>query len=110
MSQSSPYSQWKKEEDGKEEPVPPPRPPSPGGPPIHLDWLVTNRLGEFGRYQKMNYLLLGLPAITCAMHALSWVFLGANVKYRYKDTLILIILLSSCYAQNFFQQHKKFNQ
>lgn len=51
-------------------------------PKLTFDWIVSNKLGEFGKYQKRIYFLLGLPAMVCAMHALSWVFLGANVKYR----------------------------
>lgn len=49
---------------------------------VRFDWLISNRLGECGKYQLRTYILLGLPAISCAMHALSWVFLGANVNYR----------------------------
>ena len=49
---------------------------------VTFDWLISNRLGEFGKYQKLVYVLLGLPGIMCAMHALAWVFVGANVPYR----------------------------
>ncbi|CAL8086657.1 unnamed protein product [Orchesella dallaii] len=49
---------------------------------VRFDWLISNRLGEFGAYQRKTYLLLGLPAIVCALHALSWPFVGAKVNYR----------------------------
>ncbi|XP_059486702.1 organic cation transporter protein [Neocloeon triangulifer] len=39
-------------------------------------------LGEFGRYQKRIYLLLCLPAISCALHKLAWVFLAAKAPHR----------------------------
>ncbi|XP_065336997.1 organic cation transporter protein-like isoform X1 [Cloeon dipterum] len=39
-------------------------------------------LGEFGRYQKRIYLLLCLPAISCALHKLAWVFLAARAPHR----------------------------
>ena len=44
---------------------------------------VLPLIGEFGRYQKRVYLLLCLPAISCALHKLAWVFLGAKVAHRY---------------------------
>jgi MFS transporter, OCT family, solute carrier family 22 (organic cation transporter), member 4/5 len=49
-------------------------------------------LGEFGRYQKRIYLLLCLPAISCALHKLAWVFLAAKAKHRYSLFAILCTL------------------
>ncbi|XP_014247403.1 organic cation transporter protein isoform X2 [Cimex lectularius] len=43
---------------------------------------VIISLGQFGRYQKRIYLLLCLPAISCALHKLSGVFLQAKVAHR----------------------------
>ncbi|KAF4533495.1 hypothetical protein B566_EDAN000980 [Ephemera danica] len=43
---------------------------------------VLTHLGEFGRYQRRIYLLLCLPAISCALHKLAWVFLGARAAHR----------------------------
>ena len=43
---------------------------------------VLAHLGEFGRYQKRIYLLLCLPAISCALHKLAFVFLGAKASHR----------------------------
>lgn len=43
---------------------------------------VLKHLGEFGRYQKRIYLLLCLPAISCALHKLVNVFLQAKAKHR----------------------------
>lgn len=44
---------------------------------------VILRMGEFGRYQRRVYLLLCLPAISCAFHKLAGVFLGAKMNFRY---------------------------
>ncbi|KAH0947083.1 hypothetical protein HN011_010246 [Eciton burchellii] len=43
---------------------------------------VILRMGEFGRYQRRVYLLLCLPAISCAFHKLAGVFLGARMDSR----------------------------
>ncbi|XP_015189080.1 PREDICTED: organic cation transporter protein [Polistes dominula] len=43
---------------------------------------VILRMGEFGRYQRRVYLLLCLPAISCAFHKLAGVFLGAKHDAR----------------------------
>ncbi|XP_063218411.1 organic cation transporter protein-like [Bacillus rossius redtenbacheri] len=43
---------------------------------------VLPYLGDFGRYQKRVYLLLCLPAISCALHKLAGVFLQAKVDHR----------------------------
>uniref|UniRef100_A0A069DW20 Putative synaptic vesicle transporter svop n=1 Tax=Panstrongylus megistus TaxID=65343 RepID=A0A069DW20_9HEMI len=43
---------------------------------------VLISIGQFGRYQKRIYLLLCLPAISCALHKLSGVFLQAKVAHR----------------------------
>lgn len=39
-------------------------------------------LGEFGRYQRRIYLLVCLPAISCAFHKLAGVFLLAKPDFR----------------------------
>ncbi|XP_073978691.1 organic cation transporter protein-like isoform X2 [Rhodnius prolixus] len=43
---------------------------------------VLISIGQFGKYQKRIYLLLCLPAISCALHKLSGVFLQAKVAHR----------------------------
>ncbi|XP_015589763.1 organic cation transporter protein isoform X2 [Cephus cinctus] len=43
---------------------------------------VILHMGEFGRYQRRIYLLLCLPAISCAFHKLAGVFLGAKMDSR----------------------------
>ncbi|EFN75432.1 organic cation transporter protein [Harpegnathos saltator] len=53
---------------------------------------VILRMGEFGRYQRRVYLLLCLPAISCAFHKLAGVFLGAKMDSR--------CLLPHEYAEN----------
>ncbi|XP_055382787.1 organic cation transporter protein-like [Condylostylus longicornis] len=43
---------------------------------------VITHLGEFGRYQKRIYVLVCLPAISCAFHKLAGVFLLAKPEHR----------------------------
>ncbi|KAK7864613.1 hypothetical protein R5R35_003201 [Gryllus longicercus] len=43
---------------------------------------VLTHLGDFGRYQRRIYLLLCLPAVTCALHKMSGVFLQGRVDHR----------------------------
>lgn len=43
---------------------------------------VLSHLGDFGRYQKRIYLLVCLPAISCAFHKLASVFIMAKPDYR----------------------------
>lgn len=43
---------------------------------------VITLLGDFGKYQTRIYLLLCLPAISCALHKLAAVFLVAEPKNR----------------------------
>ncbi|XP_078050934.1 organic cation transporter [Augochlora pura] len=43
---------------------------------------VILRMGEFGRYQRRIYLLLCLPAISCAFHKIAGVFLSAKMSTR----------------------------
>lgn len=43
---------------------------------------VLSHLGDFGRYQKRIYLLVCLPAISCAFHKLASVFLMAKPDHR----------------------------
>jgi len=47
---------------------------------------VILHMGEFGRYQRRVYLLLCLPAISCAFHKLAGVFLGAKINSRYSSS------------------------
>ncbi|XP_011498037.1 PREDICTED: organic cation transporter protein [Ceratosolen solmsi marchali] len=43
---------------------------------------VISKMGQFGKYQRRIYLLLCLPAISCAFHKLAGVFLGAKMSSR----------------------------
>ncbi|XP_001944985.1 organic cation transporter protein [Acyrthosiphon pisum] len=40
------------------------------------------KIGDFGKYQKRIYFFLCLPAISCALHKLSGVFILAKTDYR----------------------------
>ncbi|KAK0397821.1 hypothetical protein QR680_002286 [Steinernema hermaphroditum] len=43
---------------------------------------LLRHLGEFGRYQKLQFLLVCLPTIFTAMHALTWTFSAAHLPHR----------------------------
>ncbi|KAF1763366.1 hypothetical protein GCK72_011632 [Caenorhabditis remanei] len=45
------------------------------------DFLFTY-LGEMGKYQKIQFLLVCLPTIVVSMHALSWTFASVDTPYR----------------------------
>lgn len=49
---------------------------------MKFDELLFTHLGEMGRYQKIQFLLVCLPTIITAMHALSWTFAGVPVASR----------------------------
>ncbi|TMS37400.1 hypothetical protein L596_004337 [Steinernema carpocapsae] len=49
---------------------------------MKFDELLFSHLGEFGRYQKVQFLLVCLPTIFTAMHALSWTFSAAHLPHR----------------------------
>lgn len=44
---------------------------------------VLEEIGEFGRYQKTNYLLICLPVMFAAANSLSYVFTAGTPAYRY---------------------------
>lgn len=43
---------------------------------------VLQEVGEFGLYQKVNYILLCLPVIFAAANSLTYVFTAASPTYR----------------------------
>ena len=43
---------------------------------------VLAELGEFGREQKLNYLMFSLPYMVTSMQLLGWVFVGADTPHR----------------------------
>lgn len=43
---------------------------------------ILSHLGEFGREQKINYLMFSLPYICSAMQLMGWVFVGAEMPHR----------------------------
>ncbi|VDM96737.1 unnamed protein product [Thelazia callipaeda] len=49
---------------------------------MKFDDLLSTNLGEFGRYQKIQFSLVCLPIIFVSMHALSWTFSAASVPHR----------------------------
>lgn len=44
--------------------------------------LILQEIGEFGRYQQTNYLLLCLPVLFGAANSLSYVFTAGIPNYR----------------------------
>ncbi|VDK29051.1 unnamed protein product [Gongylonema pulchrum] len=49
---------------------------------MKFDELLFKHLGEFGRYQRIQFTLVCLPIIFVSMHALSWTFTAASVPHR----------------------------
>lgn len=44
--------------------------------------LVLNEIGEFGKYQLKNYLLICLPVFYAAANSLTYVFTARSPNYR----------------------------
>ncbi|GMR48558.1 hypothetical protein PMAYCL1PPCAC_18753, partial [Pristionchus mayeri] len=49
---------------------------------MKFDDFLFSYLGEMGKYQKIQFVLVCLPCIFCAMHALSWTFSAVGVPHR----------------------------
>ena len=45
-------------------------------------------LGEFGLYQKWIYFLCSLPYVFTSMQLMGWVFIGANVPFKCRNSEI----------------------
>jgi hypothetical protein len=45
-------------------------------------------LGEFGLYQKWIYFLWSLPYVFTSMQLMGWVFIGANVPFKCRNSEI----------------------
>ncbi|CAD6187676.1 unnamed protein product [Caenorhabditis auriculariae] len=56
--------------------------PSTSGRKMKFDEFLFTYLGEMGKYQKIQFLLVCLPTIIVSMHALSWTFAAIQVPYR----------------------------
>jgi len=54
----------------------------------HLDALIIS-IGQFGRFQIINYVMLCLPIICNAFYSISYVFTASDVVHRLKDFNIL---------------------
>lgn len=44
--------------------------------------VILKELGEFGKYQKINYVLMCIPIALSAMYGLSYVFTASDLEYR----------------------------
>ncbi|CAI4228458.1 unnamed protein product [Auanema sp. JU1783] len=49
---------------------------------MKFDELLFSHIGEMGKYQKRQFLLVCLPTIIVSMHALSWTFAAVQVPFR----------------------------
>ncbi|GMT34990.1 hypothetical protein PFISCL1PPCAC_26287, partial [Pristionchus fissidentatus] len=49
---------------------------------MKFDDFLFSHLGEMGKYQKIQFTLVCLPTIFCAMHALSWTFSAIQIPHR----------------------------
>ncbi len=43
---------------------------------------VLKVLGEFGRYQRLQYFLYSVPFVFTSMQLVGWVFVGAKLPHR----------------------------
>lgn len=57
---------------------------------VTFDDLLTV-LGEFGLYQKWVYFLCSLPYVFTSMQLMGWVFIGANVAAKCRDSVDVTI-------------------
>ncbi|XP_063534486.1 organic cation transporter protein-like [Cydia strobilella] len=57
------------------------RPSRPDPPVIDLDWVLVNELGQFGRFQLYNLLLVSIPIIMSAFMS-EYIFSAAAVPHR----------------------------
>jgi hypothetical protein len=48
---------------------------------------VLEVLGEFGNYQKCIYFLFSLPYVFTSMQLIGWVFIGASVPFKCRNSL-----------------------
>lgn len=44
--------------------------------------VILKDLGEFGKFQKINYVLMCIPIALTAMYGMSYVFTAADLEYR----------------------------
>lgn len=50
---------------------------------IDLD-KALGEIGEFGKYQRNNFLLLFIPILLVTSYKLSFIFTASQLEYRYK--------------------------
>lgn len=44
---------------------------------------ILNELGQFGLFQWINFVLIGIPIAFTGLFTLSYVFAAADLEYRY---------------------------
>ncbi|GMS95889.1 hypothetical protein PENTCL1PPCAC_18064, partial [Pristionchus entomophagus] len=49
---------------------------------MKFDEFLFSHLGEMGKYQKIQFVLVCLPCIFCSMNSLSWTFSAVSVVHR----------------------------
>lgn len=63
--------------------------PAPVAEEINLDWVLINELGQFGRFQLTNLLLVSIPIIMSAFMS-EYIFSAAAVPHRYYLSLSIL--------------------
>lgn len=68
---------------------------------------ILEEIGEFGRYQKTNYLLICLPVMFAAANSLSYVFTTGTPAYRWAvmKNLPIYAKLSDTYTYTILYIH-----
>lgn len=50
---------------------------------------ILKDLGQFGKFQTINYLLIAIPLTLSAAYTLSYVFTAGDLDYRYVINVFL---------------------
>ena len=54
-----------------------------------IDFVLTE-IGNFGRFQIFNYILIALPVALCACHIVTYVFTASPLDYRCANEILLV--------------------
>lgn len=50
---------------------------------------ILDEVGHFGKFQAVNYALVGFPILLSAAFALSYVFTAGDLEYRYVHSMLV---------------------
>ena len=48
---------------------------------------ILDELGDFGKFQKINYFLLFFAIVVSSVYSISYIFTSSQLEYRYVGTL-----------------------